>query len=367
MKTPKFIKNLKRTYNILTSDLSYAEIEHLFRNDAPSIFEFYIRETQKAGKRRKGLIRIFSLVKNLFVAFVFKLTPARRIIYIIGLYFFLAGLITINTFHIIVGFFIINTLLTFELADKILAKDELEVARKIQTQLMPKTAPQHPYYDIAFFTETAREVGGDFCNFVTNGLANDPLIVIIGDISGKGMRAALHMVQVHTIIQTLKQQKDIRQFLIDLNEKLLLILPPTVFFTTNFIELSPNGLINICRAGHMPVLHYSKKTKKCEKMTPAGIGLGLSENILFSESLEKMNIKPAKDDVFVMYTDGLVETRNKKDIEFSEESLENIVCSHAGLSSNEIKEKILTEISQFRGSAVPLDDLTLVVFKYKGH
>ena len=101
-------------------------------------------------------------------------------------------------------------------------------------------------------------------------------------------------------------------------------------------------------------------------MTPSGIGLGLTENTLFSESLENKSIKPAKNDVFVTYTDGLVETRNKKNVEFGEESLQNIVCCHAGLSKNEIKDNILTEISRFRGTVVPHDDLTLVVLKYTG-
>ncbi len=367
MKTPKFIKKLKRTYDILASDLKFAEIEHLFKNETPGIYEFYTRDRQLKKENRKGLIRVFSLVKNLFVAFVLKLTPARRIIYIICLYFFISGLITANTLHCILGFLIINIILAFELADKIVAKDELEVARKIQNQLMPKNAPQHPFYDIAFFAETAREVGGDFCNFISSGQANDPMIVIIGDISGKGMGAALHMVQVHAIIQTLKRQSDIKQFLIDLNERLALILPATVFFTSNFFELGANGYINMCRAGHMPALHYSVKTKKCERLTPAGIGIGLTDNTQFQNTLEKKNIKPAKGDVFVLYTDGLIETRNKNNKEFGEERLESIICRQAELSSNDIKDNILTEIAQFRGSAIPHDDLTLVILKYKGN
>ena len=137
MKTPKFVIKLKRTYDILTSDLKFAEIEHLFKNETPGIYEFYTRDRQPGKENRKGLIRVFILVKNLFVAFIYKLTPARRIIYIICLYFFISGLITVNTLHCILGFLVLNTILAFELADKIVAKDELEVARKIQNQLIP--------------------------------------------------------------------------------------------------------------------------------------------------------------------------------------------------------------------------------------
>ncbi|MBN2411468.1 serine/threonine-protein phosphatase [candidate division KSB1 bacterium] len=366
MKTPKFVKRLKRAYDLLTSDLNFTEIEHLFKNETPGIFEFYTRESQKSGKKRKGIIRFFSLVKNLFVAFVLKLTPARRIIYIIGLYFFVSGLISANTLHCILGFLVINTILAFELADKLVAKDELEVARNIQTSLMPKSAPRHSLYDIAFFTQTAREVGGDFCYFISHGQPDDPLVVIIGDISGKGMGAAIHMVQVHTILQTLQHQGDIKQLLIELNERLVMILPANVFFTSNFIELDPNGYINICRAGHMPVLHYSVKTQKCKRLTPAGIGIGLTDNNQFHETLEKKNIKPEKGDIFILYTDGLVETRNKNNVEFGEDRLEELFCRYAGISANEIKDEILKTITRFRGSAIPHDDLTLVVFKYMG-
>ncbi len=366
MKMPKFVKKLKRAYDLLASDLNFAEIEHLFKNETPGIFEFYTRESQKTGKKRKGCMRFLSLVKNLFVAFVLKLTPARRIIYIIGLYFFVSGLITTNTLHCLLGFLVINTILAFELADKIVAKDELEVARNIQMQLMPKSAPRHSLYDIAFFTQTAREVGGDFCYFLSNGQPNDPLIVIIGDISGKGMGAAIHMVQVHTILQTLKYQADIKQFLIDLNERLVMILPANVFFTSNFIELAPNGYINICRAGHMPVLHYSAKAQKCNRLTPPGLGIGLTDNSQFQKALEKMNVKPEKGDIFILYTDGLVETRNKNNVEFGEDRLEELFYRHAGLPANELKDEILKAVTRFRGSAIPHDDLTLVVFKYTG-
>jgi len=181
------------------------------------------------------------------------------------------------------------------------------------------------------------------------------------------MGAALHMVQVHTIIQTLKGQGDIEQFLIALNKQLTLILPENVFFTSNVVELNAQGNINLCRAGHMPLLHYSVVTNKCIKYTPAGIGLGLTDNTQFQNTLEQININPGKGDVFVLYTDGLVETRNKKNIEFGEDRLEELFCEHASLPANEIQEVILKNVAGFRGSAIPCDDLTLIVFKYIGH
>ena len=251
------------------------------------------------------------------------------------------------------------------MADKITAKDELDVARRIQTQLLPKNAPVNADYDIVFFTETAREVGGDFCNFIPGTGANASLKVLIADISGKGMAAALYMVQVHTIMQSLKQVEDIKKYLVDLNEKLTPILPAQVFLTSSIIELSNNSELLICRAGHLPILYYSTASRTCTKIVPRGLGIGLTPNSLFANNLEIKQLQPVKGDVIVLYTDGLIEAMNQYKKEFGEERLEKIVCANAELDAFDIQNMILKGIAGFRGGAAPHDDMTLIVMKHK--
>jgi len=358
-------RKIKRAYQILTSDLSFAEMEHLFRTDVPGLFEFYTQEMRKDKGKSKGLRLLFSFLKNLFVAFILKLRPARRIVYFVALYFFISGLWKSNIWHCFIGFAIINILLALELADKITAKDELDVARRIQTRLLPEKAPLNAFYDIVFFTEPAREVGGDFCDFIQGKPVNDNLKVLIADISGKGMEAALYMVQVHTIMTSLKTETGIKQYLVDLNDKLAPVLPPQVFMTSTIIELINNNELNLCRAGHLPVLHYSAVDRACTQLVPRGLGIGLTPNSLFANNLEALNLKTAKGDIIVLYTDGLIEAMNQYKKEFGEERLEKIICANADLDAYDIQNMILKGIAGFRGAAVPHDDMTLIVMKHK--
>lgn len=358
-------KKIKRAYHILTSDLSFAEMEHLIRTDVPGIFEFYSQEMRQHSQNRRGLRRVFSFVKNLFITFILKLRPARRIIYLFALFFFISGVWNNNFFHCFIGFFIINVLLAAELADKIVAKDELDVARRIQTRLLPEKAPANAFYDIVFFTEPAREVGGDFCDFNPAADSNPNLKVLIADISGKGMEAALYMVQVHTIMTSLKTETSIKQYLVDLNDKLYRILPQQVFMTCTLLEVNNKDELKLYRAGHLPVLYYSAANHTCTQIVPQGLGIGLTSNSMFANQLQVHNLKPATGDIIILYTDGLIEAMNQYKNEFGEERLEKIVCANADLDAFDIQNMILKGIAGFRGAAVPHDDMTLIVMKHK--
>ena len=363
MGSPKWFKKVKRNYKIFTSELSSGEIERLIKSDAPSIFQFYTQDIEKPSDKKNRLIRGIVLLKNLFIAFLKKLTPARRVVYLIALYFFIEGLVSLRPIYLFGGFALLNILLAFELADKITAKDELEIARTIQLGLMPKNAPKHPHYDLAFFNETAREVGGDFYDFLQQDGQSDSMTVAIGDISGKGMAAALHMVQVQAIMHSFNGSFDLKDMLIEMNKKMNSILPSKIFFTITLAELANNGAIRLCRAGHLPVIHYSSKTKKCQDIVPHGIGIGLTENETFAKCLEETTIKPEPGDVMVFYSDGLTETMNKDKEEFGENLLKQLIPPVSDEPAQKIQEHILTGIANFRGLTPPHDDLTLIVMK----
>jgi len=363
MRTPEWLNRLKRNYQILASDLNFAAIETLIKSDAPSVIEFYTRDAKKPKTKRNRFVRTLSLLKNLFTAFVIKLTPARRIIYLVSLYFFVSGIFSGRLLHYFLGFLLLNILLAFELANKLTAKDELEVARSIQLDLMPKTAPHLPHFDIAFFSETAREVGGDFYDFVPMNGSAHAMMVIIGDISGKGMGAALHMVQVHTIMKNLGREGDIKELLIEFNKKLENLFPPETFLTSTFVGIENHNSIKLCRAGHMPLIYYASKDKSCSEITPAGIGIGLADSAIFASSLQEQSLEIFPGDVLLLYSDGLSETMNKAKEEFGEERIKTIIEKKNLKTAREIKEAILKSIAEFRGLTSPHDDLTLIVMK----
>ena len=361
MKTPIWLKRFERNFNLLRSGLNYSEIERLIKSETPTVYEFYSREIQKPDHKGSFLIRTFVLARNLFITFIIKMAPIRRFIYILGILLFFHGLIAGMLLSVLFGFLLINLLLAFEMADKLTAKDELEIARQIQTTLIPNKAPTHPLFDIAFFMETAREVGGDFFDFLTPA-DNNSVVVLVGDISGKGMAAALHMVQVNTVVQSL-QKRELIDMLVELNGKMYPLLKPAQFVTVSLAHLLADGAVRIARAGHFPFIHYSSRTKFCTKLTPSGIGIGLSDNVTFAKTIEQITIQPEKNDILVLYSDGLVETRDRNKVEFGETALENLIKTYANLPAKGIQETILRKIITYRGVMPPHDDVTLIVIK----
>lgn len=354
----------KRIYQLYTSNLSLSEIERLIKRDAPGVYDFYLRETEEIDQQKNPVTRAFRLIGNLFEAFLRKLSPSRRVLYSVILFLFVFAVLMANWFWAIISFALLNILLAFELADKLTAKDELEVARDIQMNLMPRKPPAHPQFDIACFSEAAREVGGDYFDFINPKHSPETTYAIIGDVSGKGMGAALHMVQVQAILQNLiEQHRSPRDILLALNRHIQPIFQPKSFFTISIASLNADRTLHFCRAGHVPLLHFQKSSGKCRSITPGGIGVGLQNNGKFDKLLEQIDIKVAAKDVLCFYTDGVVEAMNSDKVEFGEERLENLLCENADLPAQEIQNAILSALAQFRGATPPHDDLTLVIMK----
>lgn len=352
-----WFNRIKENYKLLTSDLSFSSVENLFKSDAPSLLDFYVGDAENRGKN--SFIRFFFLLKNLAFAFIKKLSPARRILYLVALYFIVSAMVN-GFFNSVIAFAIVTLLLAFELADKLTAKDELEVARIIQQDLLPKEPPQHTGYEFAFFTEAAREVGGDFYDYFQHEKTST---ILIGDISGKGMGAALHMVQVNTILKSLSKKNDLKNIIVSFNEKLEQLFPMSIFLTSSFIQLDENRNIELYRAGHLPFLYYSAHEKKCRELLPNGLGIALGNPQKFETELQNLSIQVEKGDILLLFTDGLVETRNKDNEELGEQYLSDLVCDNATLSAIEIQKSILQNVLFFRGSRPPHDDLTLIVLK----
>ena len=363
MSKTKWTDGIKRNYKLLTSQLSSMEIERLIKSDAPGLFQFYTRDMEKPAGKRNRVVKFLALLKNIFKAFVAKLSTGRRILYLVGLIVFAYGLLSSRGIYAFGGFFILNILLAAELADKLTAEDELEVARSIQTNLMPKHSPRLARFDISFFNETAMEVGGDFYDFLQTPGNGSDVTVVIGDISGKGMAAALPMVQVHTLLHTLPHNDSLKSILCELNRKIESIFPHNLFLTMTAMRLAGDGSVRMCRAGHLPLIHYSSASQACLDLAPSGLAIGLAHTTNFDKNLDEMILQPQPGDLLLLYSDGLVETRDEKKKEFGDALLRQIICKHAGKSSGEIRDEILKNVAQFRGTVPPHDDLTLIVVK----
>jgi sigma-B regulation protein RsbU (phosphoserine phosphatase) len=355
---------IKNMYRVFTSDLGMPDMIRILKDDASNTYQFYIKESEQDPAQPKQR-HFFRLVKNLFLAFIQNLTPVRRLAYIVALALFFSGL-NDNTGipKMILGFLLLNILLAAELADKLLVKDELDIARNIQINMMPKKQPQDSRFDMAFRYESANTVGGDFYDFIVPP-NNDGFVAVVGDISGKGMEAALRMVQVHALLHGNPYPADLKKMLLDLNLRLKSIFPANQFLTANFLKVPQSGPLEFFRAGHVPLYYFESQSGRCESLTPPGLGLGFAEDKKIEKSLKKALIKIHPGDVLCLCTDGVIETENAEGHEFGEIRLMNAIQRLSSRTAEQIMLDLLSEIKQFRTSVPKKDDLTLLILKVK--
>lgn len=365
MKTIK--STYRKIYDFYASDLSYNEFERLIKQEAPEVYDFYVRRMKHPdAKTRNPLKRYLQFLWYLFLEFLERLSPLRRLFYSCAFIFYIWGNFTEQWNYAALGFFMLNILLAFEVADKLTAKSELEVARDIQDSMMPSNAPFNKYFDIACYYETAREVGGDYLDFISSDNADGRMYFVIGDISGKGMGAAVRMVQVQAVLKYLINNcSGPKAILGALNRNSKQILSPDNFFTASLASLDPDGVFSFSRAGHTPLLHYNCLLKKAQNITPAGMGIGMRDNGMFDKVIEEVTLPVCCGDIFVFYTDGVTETMNPEKRLYGEELLKATIEKNANKSAYELKDILLRSVENFRRSNIPQDDMTFLIMKVK--
>lgn len=258
-----------------------------------------------------------------------------------------------------------NALLTEELREQDRLKKELEVARRIQLSSLPAADPEIPGLDITGVSIPALEVGGDYYDYLE--FKDGRIGVVVGDVSGKGTSAALYMSQLKGILQTAaKFYKSLKDLMIEVNSIAYSSIEVKSFITLTCGAFDPlKKKLFYVRAGHVPLIHYSKKHGKCSELTPKGIGIGLENGVVFNRELEEFVINFASGDVFVFCSDGVSEAHNPQGEEFELRSLMKIVETNDTTSASELREKIITSVLKFSGNNGQQDDMTLVVVKVK--
>lgn len=355
------LNRIKDTFKTITDGLDFKEVQNLLNKEMPEVYSFYVNRMEESEIKGKTLGSKIRFGRKLFKRFLLELSPARRIMYIISLLIFLQAILASSLGWGLVGFLLLNLLIALELADKITSNEELSVARDIQNSLLPTSPPIYINYDISCYSETAKSVGGDYFDFI---LKENNLLLAIGDISGKGMAAAIHMVQVQALFRNiLAMHNSPKDVLSLLNENLINLFRPGTFFTINLALIKPDGSVNLCRAGHQPVIYYCRKEEKCINIKPKGIGIGLSKNGLFDNSLEEIIIEPEQGDVLVFFTDGITEAMNNYLMEYGEDRLMAVVKDNAYKSADGMKSAIIGSIKRFTAETPVYDDITLIILK----
>jgi len=236
---------------------------------------------------------------------------------------------------------------------------ELEIASGIQKNILPKEAPEISGIELSAANIPAREVGGDFYDYVP--VQNDKWGLTIADVSGKGMPAAIFMGLSRTIVRAsttgnLSVENAIRRA----NDLICRDSRSGMFVTLFYAILdSHNKKLRYVNAGHNPPFLFRNDSEGIIRLEAKGIPLGVTEGI----DIEEKEIDLLKDDVLVLYTDGVTEAVNEQEEEFGEDRLIRIIRQNRLLTAQDLIEKVQGEIMAFAGNQPQFDDITLMIMK----
>jgi phosphoserine phosphatase RsbU/P len=355
--TPRLIPTLR-------DDITRGGFFANMKREAREIEEFYLNDEERELIKKKGKIwRWFVLawwvLKNSF----FKLSSFRRLLLVVGLLFvFLNVSYRSDDDRLLVqynglGIVCILLVIVLELKDKLLAHDELESGRAVQSAMMPERSPFVPGWNVWLFTRSANEVGGDLVDFLRLDGNRDGFA--IGDVAGKGLGAALFMVKIQSTLRALAPDFD---SLDDLAKKLNAILirdgMPGKFASLFFVRVNgPDGSLRYFNAGHMPPLVVSPGG--VIELSKGDAALGLSHDTKFTA--QEMTLSSGQS--LVVYSDGLTEAQNEAGEFYGLDRFKDLCSQCRSISAQSFGERILSTISAFEGDARRTDDLSLVILQ----
>ncbi len=241
-------------------------------------------------------------------------------------------------------------------------EQELLVAQQMQQSLLPQDLPASASFEIAARSIPAYEVGGDYYDLLQ--LDEHRLGIVIGDVSGKGVSAALYMAQLKGVFQSFSRHDlSARDILIRMNAALCKSMERRSFISLLYAILdTASGVLTFSRAGHCPLLYEHGSESRF--LQPTGMALGLDGSERFADSLEEERLQLENGDVIVMYTDGVTEARNAQDVEFEYARLAEVVQERRSESAQSILASILGEVRKHSSRERAEDDMTVVVLRW---
>jgi len=253
-------------------------------------------------------------------------------------------------------------------AEKKRLEEEMRLAREIQMSLLPRGPLLVPGFTVSALCVPAREVGGDYYDVVA--LPDGRYGILIADVSGKGMSAALYMAELKGLMLSLSQiHLSPRDLLVSANRLISMHLDSRSFITMTYAVIDPvAGVMTYARAGHTPLLQLpagnGSGSRACLH-APDGLVLGLriDDGERFAGLLAEATLRLAPGDLLVFFTDGISEAMNERGDCFGESQLAELVEEHGHLPIGELRERILREIAAFVGGAPQHDDMTMILLR----
>ncbi len=376
----------RELFNTYTRDLSTDDLQRLFTDDTRDAYRYFTRgkdDDRYAGMPpwKSAALRL----RDFFVAFTLRLSPARRALYVGALIVALTGVIRLfrgfaavdfpfgvpflqvavlmpvwadGTLALIISLFLVNLLVLLEVADRLSLKGELEVAREIQLAMLPKGTYRTGDIEICGMTRPANTVGGDFYDVLP--LPDGRIIVTLGDVAGKGSPAALLMALLLAVLRTLVDEELPPPALVErLNVQICRHSPSSRFITLFYAVYSPvTGVLTYVNAGQNPPM-IRRLDGRYERLGSTGVALGMFDHSTFNS----VDSSLAPGEMLVMYSDGITEAEDPAGRPFEESGLELVVERYAQEEPAEIGVQVLKAVEAHARASRFIDDLTILLLK----
>jgi sigma-B regulation protein RsbU (phosphoserine phosphatase) len=349
------------------------ELWSQFTADARASYGFYMKEadSEELGTHR-GFKRWYRIAKTLFWSLLMKMTPARRVLLLVAFVMLVMSGTKLQlgqnfAFDVnleVIAAFLFLLLLSLELADKVTMKRDLEIAREIQTWLVPSQPPEVTSANIAFATRPQNSVAGDYYDaFYPNPEDREKLMVVIADVAGKSVPAALLMATLQASLRTIAPEN---APLVDLVARLnryacahsLNGLRFTTAVLSEYNPLSRN--LNYVNAGHnAPILRRANGT--LETLEAGGLPLGIESAAKYETA--SLELKPG--DALIFFTDGVVEAFNESGEEFGNARWLSTIRNLPDWDAQQTLQFLMKCVDEFVGATRQSDDITCLVFRGK--
>jgi sigma-B regulation protein RsbU (phosphoserine phosphatase) len=361
----------------VSEGLELTQLWSQFENEARASYRLYSRDV--AAKTPEGLTkrgRRLHVVKEFFWAVIEKLSPARRVLLIAALVLLLfpsGGFSYRGTgedLHVIEfdfhfwGGLLLFLLLMLEIADRVVMKRDLQIAREIQTWLLPGAPPQIPGISIAYATRPANTVAGDYYDvFPRPGKTPDEnrVMFAVADVAGKSIPAAMLMATFQASLKTLSTaQVALPELVANMNKYACSNSQGGLRFTTAFLAEydTVRRIFTYINAGHnTPILRRSSGL--IERLDVGGLPIGIHAEAKY----ESASVALAPGDWLIIFTDGLVEAVNAKDEEFDEPRLLSTLEAGVATAPKELLERLMSNLDIFVGTTPQHDDVTCLLVK----
>ncbi len=376
-RSSELVQRVERFWQRVTEGLQLGQLWSQFEKDARASYRLYSRDLGSGAKAQPQIKHPFlQKVSLLFWAIMEKLSPARRVLLLIALVmlFFPSGGFTYQDrggdVHVaeldlhVWGGILMFVLLMLEVADRVVMKRDLEIAREIQIWLLPGAPPQIPGLEIAYITRPANTVAGDYYDiFPRPGktLQEDRLLMVVADVAGKSIPAAMLMATFQASLKTLSATRvPFAELVAGMNQYACSNSNGGLRFTTSFLgEYDPaKRTLTYINAGHnQPMLR--RQSGAIERLDAGGLPLG----ILSSATYQSGVVQLQSGDWLVIFTDGLVEAVNARGEEYDEQRLHSMLTAGVDAKPQELLRRIMADLDVFVGDTPQHDDVTCLLIK----